>query len=133
MAPPLFDLRQLFQGVDAERTLRGLSWAALAREVGVAASTIRRFREAEDAEADGVLALIRWLGVAPEQFIRGDSVPGVRLAATGFVRVDMELFATAQGDPAGADGRTRTTIQRLVGVAQQAGQPVTALTRVSDT
>jgi hypothetical protein len=41
---------------------RGLTTAALAREVGVGASTIRRFRTADDAEADGVLALVAWTG-----------------------------------------------------------------------
>ena len=68
----LFDLQRLFRAVDAQRERHGLSWAALARQVGVAASTIRRFGEAEDAEADGVLALVIWLGAAPEDYVRGD-------------------------------------------------------------
>jgi len=110
-----------------------MSLAVLARQVGVAASTIRRFREADDAEADGVLALVRWLGVAPEDFVAGNSVRGTRLRCSGdgYVRVDMELVARANGDPHGAKGRTRTSIQTLVEVAQRSGQPLESLTRFS--
>ena len=76
MTSPTFDLGQLFRAVDAERERRGLGWTALAQQVGVSSSTVRRYRTAVDAEADGVLALVRWLGVTPERFIRGGSVAG---------------------------------------------------------
>ena len=134
MTATQFDLRGLFQSIDAERGHQNLSWAALARVVGVATSTIRRFGEADDAEADGVLALIRWLGVAPEDYVNSASVKGKRLRPPddGYVRVDMELFAKANGDSRGAHGRTRTSIQRLVAVSQHSGQPVASLTRLSD-
>ncbi len=134
MATPLFELRGLFLEVDAERERRGLSLAALAREIGVAASTIRRFGNRDDAEADGVLALVRWLGVAPEDFVSGSEVEGERLRSpgVGYVRVDMESVAKAAGDPRGAGGRTRTTIQNLVGVAQRSGRSVASLTRLSE-
>ena len=134
MPTPHFDLRGLFEAVDAERTRRGLTWAALARDVGVAAATIRRFGEADDAEADGVLALLRWLGGAPEDHVVGGTVRGEPLPHSddGFVRVDMASVARADGDPRGARGRTRTSIQALVDVAQRSGLPVAALTRLSD-
>ncbi len=66
----LFDLRALFRAVDDARVDRGLSWTALAAEARVAVSTIRRFAHASDAEADGVLAVVCWLCVAPEAFNR---------------------------------------------------------------
>lgn len=129
-----FDLRLLFRSIDSERDRRGLSWAALARQVGVATSTIRRFAEADDAEADGVLALVRWLDVAPENYVSSGSVKGKQLRppGDGYVRVDMELIAKANGDPRGAQGRTRTSIQHLVEVAQRSGQPVVTLTRFTE-
>ena len=55
MADTLFDLGRLFESVGAQRERLRLSWAALSRQVGVATSTIRRFGESDDAEADGVL------------------------------------------------------------------------------
>lgn len=134
MGEVLFDLRGLFESVDSERERLGVSWSALSREVGVGASTIRRFGVAHDAEADGVLALVRWLGVAPEEFVSSSSVCGEKLLASGdgVVRVDMDSVAIADGDARGARGRTRTTIQNLVSVAQRAGQPVASLTRFSN-
>ncbi len=131
MSADLFDLRGLFRSIDDERECRGLSWAALARQVGVAASTIRRFGNASDAEADGVLAMIRWLGVLPEDYVDSDTVNGQRLdlPGNGYVRVDMEAVADAQGRS--AKGQTRTTIQHLVEVAQRSGRPVASLTRLS--
>ena len=58
MTTTLFDLQALFHAIDAERQEHNLSWTALSRQVGVSASTIRRYRQANDAEADGVLILI---------------------------------------------------------------------------
>lgn len=134
MVAPLFQLRALFEAVDAERERRALSWAALSREIGVAPSTIRRFADADDAEADGVLATLQWLNAPPEHYILDSMVTGTRLRPTseGHVRVDMQRIAEAIGDPRGANGRTRTTIQRLAVAADAAGQPIASLTRLAD-
>lgn len=132
MATMRFDLRALGQAVENERERRDLSLAALSRQIGVSSSTLRRFGQADDAEADGVLAAIRWLGAMPEEYVTGGGVVGKPLpsAEAGYVRVDMRLVAEAEGVSMGS--RTRTTIQRLVAAAAAAGQPVAALTRVSE-
>lgn len=131
----LFDLRLLFCAIDSEREREHLSWAALARAVGVSSSTIRRFADADDAEADGVLALVRWLGVAPEDYVVDSQVKGQLLphGEGPIVRVDMELVALANNESGGARGRTRTTIQRLAATAQQTQRSVASLTRTSHT
>jgi hypothetical protein len=102
--------------------------AWLGRDVGVSVSTIRRLERADDAEADGVLALIRWLGVAPETFVPGGSVVGEPLlpAGDGVIRVDMSLVS----ETGRAGGRT--SIQRLVTTAQGADRCVASFTRRSD-
>lgn len=135
MVPTPFDLAGLSRAIEAEREDRGLTWAALSGQVGVAVSTIRRYRRADDAEADGVLALVRWLGVAPEEFVPNSAITGDRLRAAGdeFVRVDMERVATAEGSSRGAHGQTRTSIQNLVRVAQSSGRTIASLTRLSET
>lgn len=80
-----------------------------------------------------MLAAVRWLGVAPEDFVSGTSVRGSKLRRAGddYVRVDMELVALAGSDPRGSHGRTRTTIQNLVRVAQRSGRSIASLTRLS--
>ena len=134
MTTPAFDLPGLFRAVEAERERLGASLAAVARQVGVAASTIRRFADATDAEADGVLTVLGWLDAVPEDFVPGGSVPGTRLPREGgtYVRVDVALVAEAMGRPGWAAGRSRTTIQHLVDVAQASGRPVASLTRRSE-
>lgn len=130
--PAPFDLQSLSRSIENERKNRDLTWADLTSQVGVAASTIRRFRNAKDAEADGVLALIRWLGVPPENYVNSALIKGERLGLSGdgYVRVDMELVAGAQGKF--TNGMTRTTIQRLVEVAQRSGRSIASLTRFSE-
>lgn len=128
-----FDLRQLSDSIERARAVRGMTWAAISREVGVSTSTIRRFATASDAEADGVLALIGWLGVPPEQFVAESTIVGTRLlpAGDGVIRVDMELIAKASREKVRGHPRTRTTIQRLVTTAQESNVPVASLTRWS--
>jgi hypothetical protein len=128
-----FDLGQLFRAIDQARLDRAMTWAALARDVGVASSTIRRFESAADAEADGVLTLIGWVGVPPERFIAGTAVPEVMLPPLegGLIRADMGLVAEAAGDLQRKRVGARTSIQRLVAVAQNSSQSVASLTRWS--
>lgn len=127
-----FDLGELSRAIDQECDKRGMTQTALSREVGVAASTIRRFRAAEDAEADGVLALIGWLGLPPERFVKcpGSDETLLPPSRDGMIRVDMVLIAEAAGRP--TSSTSRTSIQRLVAVAQASGQTVASLTRWSE-
>ncbi len=72
-----FDLRALFDALDAKRQERGLSWAELTREVNrfrtqghpIAASSITSLRDKAVAEGDGVLQMLIWLDRSPESFI----------------------------------------------------------------
>ena len=127
-----FDLAALFDAVERERAARELSWAALSRTVGVAASTIRRYATADDAEADGVLALIRWLNAIPEDFVPGTAVSSTSaLAPNGVVRVDMARIAELEAMPATSRPRQRTTMQRLAAVAQRHSLPIADLVRAA--
>jgi hypothetical protein len=110
-----------------------MSWAALARDVGVAASTIKRYSRATDAEADGVLALLRWLGVPPEDFVAKSSVRAelLRPFSDGMIRVDMCLVAELPSWSFRGGLGSRTSIQTLIRASQAAGRTVASLTRWS--
>lgn len=133
-----FDLAALYRAIDQRRHKRALSWAALGRQVGVAPSTIRRFEHAVDAEADGVLALIGWLGVAPEEFVVRGLIVGQALppASGGMVRVDVILMDTSTPHDSTNATRQRlggrTSIQRLVEVAMATDRTVASFTRVTE-
>src|SRR4030095_10440660 len=80
-----FDLNALYQALDAQRQSRGLTWAQATGEMSrvgpvirrhpIASSTITGLRTKGLAEADGVLQMLRWLGRAPESFMRGSPGP----------------------------------------------------------
>ena len=107
-----------------------VTWAMVSRETGVSASTIRRLETADDAEADGVLALIRWLGVSPETYVDAARRAGEPLpTGAGVVRIDMTRVAAAAGEP--TRGRERTTIQRLVEAALRVDVSIASLTRMT--
>lgn len=57
----VFDLPRLYAALDTERREWELSWHQVACEIGVARSTIVRTAYAASMEADGVLAMVRWL------------------------------------------------------------------------
>lgn len=128
-----FDLAALFRAIDAERLRRSMSWAAVSREVGVAASTIRRYEHATDAEADGVLALIGWLRTPPEAFVRDSKSPPRLLPdGDGYVRVDMDRIAEVEPNRRSSRKRTRTTMQHLTGIAQSSDVSIATLTRLAE-
>jgi transcriptional regulator with XRE-family HTH domain len=65
-----FDSKALYRAMDAERQARGQTWHDVAKATGVSASTIVRTRSGGRMEVDGVLAMVGWLGVPVESFVR---------------------------------------------------------------
>jgi transcriptional regulator with XRE-family HTH domain len=65
-----FDSSALFAALDRERLARGLTWKQLAGQIGVSAATIQRTRRGGRMEVDGMLAMVGWLGVPAETFVR---------------------------------------------------------------
>ena len=133
--PGPFDLNKLSRCIGQARGERGVTWKQISHDVGVAPSTIRRFATAADAEADGVLALVGWLGVAPEAFVANSAVAGTQLlpAGEGVIRVDMAQVSELSTLRRRAAVGPRTTIQRLVVAAQASERTVASLTRWSST
>jgi transcriptional regulator with XRE-family HTH domain len=68
-----FDSRALYAALDIKRKSRGLSWREVAAEMGVSAATISRTREGGRMEVDGMLAMVAWLDVPVERFVRDSS------------------------------------------------------------
>jgi transcriptional regulator with XRE-family HTH domain len=65
-----FDAKALYEALDECRRARGMTWAKVAAEIGVSATTIARTETGGRMEVDGMLAMVRWLGVPVETFIR---------------------------------------------------------------
>ncbi|MBV9215277.1 MAG: hypothetical protein JO053_03790 [Acidobacteria bacterium] len=65
-----FDSKALFRAIDTRREQRGLGWKQVANEMGIAEATIKRTRDGGRMEVDGMLAMIAWLGLPVEHFVR---------------------------------------------------------------
>ena len=85
-------------------------------------------------EADGVLALVRWLDVPPDDCVSPTPRTGDRLAqhGDGMVRADTDAMrADASVGPARSPAGQRTSIQRLTRTAIESGRTIASLTRWS--
>lgn len=58
------DVAQLHSALDYVRAHRRLSWKTVADEAGVSASTLTRLGQGHAPDADGLCALMAWLGDA---------------------------------------------------------------------
>ena len=65
-----FDSAALFKAIDDQRRSRDMTWNAVAAEIGVSVSTIKRTRQGGRMEVDGMLAMVGWLSVPVEHFVR---------------------------------------------------------------
>jgi transcriptional regulator with XRE-family HTH domain len=65
------DVEALCEALDRKRRSQGLSWRQVAGQAGVSASTLTRMTQGKRPDVDGFAALIDWLGVPPQSFMRG--------------------------------------------------------------
>jgi hypothetical protein len=76
-----FSLLELYDALDAQRKIRGLSWSQVTSEINgpskrisarrLSPSTVTGLRTRAVAEGDGVLQMLRWLNRTPESFVPG--------------------------------------------------------------
>jgi hypothetical protein len=117
----VFDGQALYDALDQQRRSRGMTWQEVARTVGVSASAMTAVARRERLEADGVLAMVRWLGRTPESFTgdpgdkAGSAPAGDALTSQRFLRVDTTALHR------GLDERRRSLDLTWRQVAQQIG------------
>ncbi len=92
-----FDRAALYKALDEQRAALSLTWTQVAREIGLATGTLIATAKPGPMETDGMLAMVRWLGCAPEKFIR--SGDGMQVSepppATDFRRLDTKALHAA--------------------------------------
>lgn len=64
------DSPRLYSALDAERQARGLSWRQLASEASVSPSLLSRMGKNHKPDLESFAALVQWLGVPAEEFMR---------------------------------------------------------------
>ena len=69
------DAAALQDALDQARAAKGLSWRQLAAEAGVTPSLLSRLRNGYKPDADGLMTLVRWLGMPAERFLVDAQAP----------------------------------------------------------
>jgi transcriptional regulator with XRE-family HTH domain len=94
------DVSALYDTLDKAREEREISWRELARQTGVSPSTLTRMSNGKRPDVNGLAALVRWLGMPAEKFIRTvetapkrrtPSRPATMAAITAVLRADRNL------------------------------------------
>jgi transcriptional regulator with XRE-family HTH domain len=67
------DVTRLHAALDAERRDRGLSWRQLATEADISSSLFTRMSKGHSPDLESFAALVEWLGVPAEQFMRASA------------------------------------------------------------
>jgi hypothetical protein len=124
-----FDLKALYDAIDEQRRVRGITWTVVAREVNrtntrlrpIALSTITSLKHKRVGEGDGILQMLIWLGRTPESFVPGlpdASAERFRLPQPGpgrILRWDTRALHSALNAQRGARGLTWADVAREVG------------------
>lgn len=69
------DSAALYAAVDGARRGQQLSWRAVASETGLCVSTLKRLRHGHPPDAHGLLTLLVWSGLLPEEVAVEDAEP----------------------------------------------------------
>ena len=64
------DSKALYKALNEHRLKRDMTWTEVSEETGVSTSTLRRTKEGGRMEVDGMIAMVDWLGVQVETFVR---------------------------------------------------------------
>lgn len=118
----VFDGPAFFGAIDKQRGHRELSWPELGRVTGVSPGTIKRFATGDTIEADGVLALVRWLGRPLEDFspanahLNSGKGPATALPGT-MLRRDTQRLYQALVERSERDGVSLKQIAEEVGIS----------------
>lgn len=93
------DVQALYAALDQCRLSKKISWRKAAEEAGVSPSTLTRLGQGRRPDVDSFAALVRWLGVPPDRFLRGGdgaSSPDLMAVISTHLRAQKDL------SPAGA-------------------------------
>ncbi len=135
MAPPpsiRFDFAALHEALDRQRRERGLSWAAVAREIRVSTSTLAAVKKAQVLEGDGLLGMVRWLGCAPERFTTGAAeIPAGPMTKAGEVGPGQYLRFETRAIYTALDAQRRAREITWQEAAGEIGLGVSSLTHLA--
>lgn len=110
------DVEALYGTLNRARTERGqLSWRQVARQAGVGPSTLSRLAQGHRPDVDSFAALVHWLGMPAEDFMRHAALNQTPPAVPTTEAVASLLRGRRDLDPVSADaiGRILDSVMKL--------------------
>src|SRR5258708_16544362 len=92
------DVEALYGALDPRRKSKKLSWRDVSKEAGVSPSTLTRMAQGKRPDVDGFAALIAWLGVPADQFLRTPQSTKPQKKADPMVMISTYLRASNELD-----------------------------------
>lgn len=86
-----FDRVAFNETLDETRRMRGLSWRAVALEAGLVPSTVYRISRGAIPDLSNFAALVDWLGVSADEFLRGRARPRIEASLRNGQRVHLDV------------------------------------------
>lgn len=103
MSRPELDVDALYAALDQKRRSKGLSWRQVATEVGIASSTFSRMTQNKRPDVDSFAALVGWLGMPAETFLRTDAPKGEADVGETLAVISTHLKASKDMSPETVD------------------------------
>jgi transcriptional regulator with XRE-family HTH domain len=92
------DVETLYGALDARRKSKKLSWRDVAKEAGVSPSTLTRMSQGKRPDVDGFAALIAWLGVPADHFLKAPQSTKSKKKADPMAMISTYLRASPELD-----------------------------------
>jgi transcriptional regulator with XRE-family HTH domain len=88
-----FDAEGFYAAINAVRLSKQMTWKDVARDAGVAASTLSRMGQGAKPDVDGLAALLKWSNLKAESFIKGgnEKEPPAIAQVAALLRADPNL------------------------------------------
>lgn len=118
MTKPRLDVQALCDALDQQRRSRKLSWRQVAAEAGVGPSTLSRMTsKGKRPDVDSFAALVEWLGVPADTFLRGAQPPADPVPATK--RETLAVLSTHLRADSSLSPQTVDALQDLLGAVER--------------
>ncbi len=92
------DVEALYAALDVQRRSEDLSWRQLAKKVGISPSTLTRMAQGKRPDVDSFAALVRWVGVPADQFLRPEGGKQPRKRTEPLAMISTYLRASKELD-----------------------------------
>ena len=116
MSRPHLDVQALRDALDQQRRTRQMSWRQVASEAGISPSTLSRMTQGKRPDVDSFAALVDWLGVPADTFLRGASGTGDTIASG---RETLAVLSTHLRADKNLSAQTVDALQDLLGAVER--------------